>query len=111
MALAVYDNTYEIQLEEAPKLTEWANEPTVEDLKKDYTEARASHSSQCAEINRWLDNLFVRGSAKVEKVKGKSTIVPKLIRKQAEWRYTGLSEPFLDEEDLFSATPRTHLDK
>jgi hypothetical protein len=111
MAELAYDNTYEIQLEETPKLTDWANEPTVRDLKQDYTEARPSHSSQCAEINRWLDNLFVRGGAKIEKVKGRSTIVPKLIRKQAEWRYTGLSEPFLNEEDLFQATPRTHMDK
>ena len=94
-----------------PPLTEWENEPTVRDLKKDYEEARNSHDSQVSKIQRWLDNLNVEGSAKVKKHKGRSTMVPKLIRKQAEWRYAALSEPFLSQEDIFKADPRTWKDK
>jgi hypothetical protein len=94
-----------------PPLTEWENEPTVRDLKKDYTEARSNHDAHIGQIQRWLDNLNVEGSAKIEKRKGRSTIVPKLIRKQAEWRYAALSEPFLSQEDVFKAEPRTWKDK
>jgi hypothetical protein len=90
---------------EVPKLTDWENEPSVEDLKKDYREAQSSHSAQCQKIDRWLDNLNVTGSAKIKKVKGRSNIVPKLIRKQAEWRYAALSEPFLNTPNLFKAEP------
>lgn len=94
-----------------PSLTDWENPPTVRDLKKDYQEARNSHDAQVGKIQRWLDNLNVSGSARIQKRKGRSTIVPKLIRKQAEWRYSGLSEPFLSQEGIFKAEPRTWKDK
>ena len=100
-----------VYLEETPKLTEWPNEPTVRDLKKDFEEAQSAHSAHVADVERWLDNLYIRGKAKIEKVKGKSSIVPKLIRKQAEWRYASLSEPFLSQPDLFKASPKTFQDK
>ena len=94
-----------------PPLTDWENPPTVSDLKKDYQEARSSHDAQITKIERWLDNLNVTGSATVKKLKGRSTVVPKLIRKQAEWRYAALSEPFLSQEDVFKIKPRTHKDR
>ena len=92
-------------------LTSWENEPTIRDLKKDYEAARNDHDSQVSKITRWLDNLNVTGSARVKKLKGRSTIVPKLIRKQAEWRYAALSEPFLSQENIFKAEPRGWQDK
>lgn len=97
--------------EPSEKLTEWENEPTVQDLHKDYQEASSHHSSQVARIDKWLDNLYVTGAAKIKKVRGRSTMVPKLIRKQAEWRYASLSEPFLGDEDLFQTEPVTYEDK
>lgn len=93
------------------KLTKWPNEPSVRDLKKDLLEAQSSHDTQRGKIDGWLDNLYVRGQAKVNAPKGRSQIVPKLIRKQAEWRYAALSEPFLSSEDLFKASPVTWADK
>lgn len=96
---------------EQRKLTDWENEPTVDDLKLDYTEAQSDHSEQETKISGWLDNLFVRGGAARPKVKGKSSIQPKLIRKQAEWRYSSLSEPFLSTPDLFNAAPVTFEDR
>jgi len=98
-------------LQIAPKLTDWENEPTVEDLKEDYNAARSDHDHYVSQINYWLDNLYVRGNAKIKKRKGRSTVVPKLIRKQAEWRYASLSEPFLSQEDLYKGKPRTYKDK
>jgi hypothetical protein len=98
--------------EEEEVLTEWANPPTIDDLDKDYEAARSSHSTQVTRINRWLDNLNVTGLAKVNnKKKGRSSHVPKLIRKQAEWRYASLAEPFLSTEDIFNVSPVTYEDK
>lgn len=105
------DNIVTLRPDETNPLTEWENEPTVEDLKKDYEEARPTHDLHVSKVEQWLDNLRITGNARVEKVKGKSTIVPKLIRKQAEWRYPSLAEPFLSQEDLFKTKPRTHLDR
>ena len=53
----------------------------------------------------------VEGSAKVNTPKGSSQIVPKLIRKQAEWRYPALSDPFLSTDDVFNVSPVTWEDK
>lgn len=92
-------------------LTEWENEPTCQDLKKDLQEAEPHHDLHVQQVNTWLDNLNVTGSARIPKVKGRSTIVPKLIRKQAEWRYAALSEAFLSHENLFETSPVTFEDK
>ena len=86
-------------------LTDWKNPPTIRDLKQDLQDARNSHSSQETKIGGWLDNLNVSGKAKVVAPKGNSTIVPKLIRKQAEWRYAALSEPYLSTDDVFKVRP------
>ncbi len=92
-------------------LTTWKNPPKLSDLKGDYKEAKPSHDAQTSKISEWLDNLNVRGKAKVEVPKGNSSIVPKLIRKQAEWRYPALSEPFLSTDDVFNVKPVTWEDR
>lgn len=93
------------------KLTEWENEPTVANLKQDLSDASSDHDEQEIKIGGWLDNLNIEGAAKVKKITGKSSIVPKVIRKQAEWRYPSLSEPFLSTDDLFDINPVTFEDK
>ena len=97
--------------QEAKKLTSWKKEPTLLQLKQDLTDASADHQEQKTAVEGWLDNLNVTGQAKVNTPKGSSKIVPKLIRKQAEWRYAALSEPFLSTEDLFNVSPVTWEDK
>lgn len=92
-------------------LTDWKNPPTIHDLKQDLQDARNSHSSQETKIGGWLDNLNVSGKAKVVAPKGNSTIVPKLIRKQAEWRYAALSEPYLSTDDVFKVRPVSWEDR
>lgn len=96
--------------EEVRGLTDWELEPSLSDLKRDLREAERSHTEQMGRINRWLDNLYIRGKAKVKVRKGNSSVVPRLIRKQAEWRYASLSEPFLSTEELINASPRTWED-
>lgn len=93
------------------KLTDWKNAPSVADLKLDLTEAQSDHSTQMSKIEEWLDNYHVRGTAKIKARKGRSSVQPPLIRRQAEWRYSALSEPFLSNEDLFTIEARTFEDK
>jgi len=96
---------------EIPPLTEWKNAPTLAHLKQDLLEAKPIHDMQVSKISVWLDNLNVTGKAKVNPPAGNSAIVPKLIRKQAEWRYAALSEPFLSTPDIFKVKPKTWEDR
>jgi hypothetical protein len=92
-------------------LVDWKNPPSLADLKQNQTDSRSSHDAQTSKIGIWLDNLNVEGAAKIKTHPGNSSMVPKLIRKQAEWRYSSLSEPFLSTEDLFNVQPVTHEDR
>ena len=99
--------------------TGWTNEPTLADLKADYDNSKSNHDEQSVKITTWLENLNVKStdtsssrdltnpfSSKGKSApKGKSTVKPKLIRKQAEWRYTSLTEPFLSTPDIFNVDP------
>ena len=94
------------------KLTDWKNEPTVAALKNDLLAATSYHDTQMAKINRWnaLMSQGVSGNKKNAPMKGRSTIQPKLIRRQAEWRYSALTEPFLGSNKLFKVSPVTFED-
>ncbi len=94
------------------KLTEWKNEPTVNTFKNDLLAATSYHDTQMAKINRWnaLMSQGVSSNKKSSPVKGRSTIQPKLIRRQAEWRYSALTEPFLSSSKLFKVSPVTFED-
>jgi len=89
----------------------WTNAPTLADLKQEQTDSKNAFDTQKAKIREWLDNLHLVGSAKISPPKGYSQIQPKLIRKQAEWRYPALSEPFLATDNLFTLRPVTWEDK
>lgn len=95
----------------APALTNWKNPPSLSALKADLEEAKSSRDAQVSQISEWLDNLHIRGKAKIKTAKGSSSIQPKLIRKQAEWRYAPLGDPFLSTEDLFRVKPVTWEDR
>lgn len=92
-------------------LTDWENEPSVRDLKHDFTSSQSNQNTQVAKISKWLDNLNITGTNVKKKIAGKSNVQPKLIRKQAEWRYASLSEPFLSTDNLFTISPVTYEDK
>ena len=90
------------------KLTDWANEPDITKLKNDLENVKPSHDAQTAKIAGWA--VLRDGGKKIKKVKGRSNVQPKLIRRQAEWRYSALSEPFLSSNKMFSVSPRTFED-
>lgn len=92
------------------KMTDWKNEPTLQELKGDLEAAKPSHDEQVTKVRRWNDLLRVEGTAKPREVKGRSKVQPKLVRKQAEWRYPSLSEPFLSSHNMFKVDPATFED-
>lgn len=91
--------------------TGWKNAPKLADLKQNLTDATPVHQEQVAKVKDWLDQLHVRNGAKVKVGKNRSAIVPKLIRKHAEWRYPALSDPFLSAQDMFRVSPYTAEDR
>lgn len=92
------------------KLTEWTKEPTVVDLKADFEIAKGLHDEHVLKVDGWNDLLQIKGTARIPKSKGRSSVQPKLIRRQAEWRYSALTEPFLSSDKLFKVDPRTGED-
>ncbi len=93
------------------KLTDWPNEPKLNELKQDYEGALPEHNRLKARLQIWRDNFHVTGSAKRPESGSGSKVVPKLIRKQAEWRYPSLSDPFHSSPDLFDIKPVSWEDR
>lgn len=96
-------------MKETENLTDWKNPPTLSDLTANLDESKSAHQAHTSEVDGWMSSL--RGEQKVKRKVGRSKIVPKVIRKQAEWRYSSLSEPFLSTSDLFNVAPNTFEDK
>lgn len=92
-------------------LVDWATPPTVMDLKTITEDADIEHNRFLSNVSRWDDNLKIVGSAAVKVRDGRSKVAPKLIRKQAEWRYPALTEPFLSTPDLFNISPQSAGDR
>lgn len=89
------------------KLTDWENEPSLKALQDDLDTAKNTHDGQVAKITKWRKLLE---APRVNTSSNRSGIQPKLIRRQAEWRYSALSEPFLSNHKLFNVHPRTFED-
>lgn len=90
------------------RLTDWKNEPTVRQLKQDLENAKPFRDAQVQRVNHW--ELLREGGKPPVKRRGRSAVRPKLVRRQAEWRYSALSEPFLSSQDIFQVNPRTYED-
>lgn len=93
------------------KNKDWKKRPSLEDLKGEYSLGRNDTQTQVAKIGGWLDQLHIEGKAKPKKVPGRSSHQPRMIRKQAEWRYSSLSDPFLSTPDLFNVRPAGSMDR
>lgn len=92
------------------KLTKWKNEPTVLAMQDDLAVAQPSHDAHVGKVQEWLDLRNVAGKAKPKTGKNRSTVQPKLVRRQNEWRYSALTEPFLSNEKMFNVSPTTWED-
>jgi len=91
------------------KITDWKNEPSFDDLYSDYKEAQNDHNDLINKLDEY--KLYMDGGPKKKVARGRSSVRPKLIRKQAEWKYPALEEPFLNTENMFRIKPRTFEDK
>lgn len=105
------ENENKYEYEQVEPLTDWANEPTCRDLKTDFQAASSHHSAHVSEVDKWLDYLNITGQAVINKVTGRSSVQPRLIRKQAEWRYASLSEAFLGSPNIIRANPVSWEDR
>jgi len=91
------------------KLTSWKKEPKFSDLHADYLSALDDHSLFLQELEDRRINFD--GGAEIDVAAGKSSTRPKVIRRQAEWKYPSLEEPFLNTQDMFEIKPRTGSDE
>lgn len=106
------DESVPPELREATSnLTDWAKQPQLQDLRQDVEDARSAHEAEVSKITDVLDHMYLRGAAKVKRRVGRSGAQPKLIRKNAEWRYAALSEPFLSSPNIFDVQPVTAEDR
>ena len=89
------------------KLTTWVSEPTIQDMDMALMAASPEYIEHTSKVNGWLSNLNVttKQGTNAPKNSQRSTIIPKVIRKHAEWRYASLSEPFHTSKTLFDLTP------
>ena len=91
------------------EFVDWENPPSLTELKQDLESAGVAHAVHVQEVDNWLRVLD--GVQTINSKTGRSKLVPKLVRKQAEWRYPALSEPFLSTDDIFNTSPATFEDK
>lgn len=84
---------------------DWKNEPELAELKKDFDLVKSNHDTEVAKITKARNLKNIEGGAKLAKVAGRSNVQPKLIRKNNEWQYASLANPFLSTEDVFNAYP------
>jgi len=103
------DDDYDSSEQDLSELVDWENPPKLRDLKQDLESADTAHKAHTIEVENWLNVL--NGVQTINAKRGRSKLVPKLVRKQAEWRYAALSEPFLSSDDLFNTSPATFEDK
>lgn len=96
--------------ESTGKLTDWKNEPKLMDLQSDLQIASPSRDTHVSRVEGWLNLRNVEGKAKPKVKDNRSQVQPKLIRRQNEWRYSALTEPFLSSETMFDVSPKTFED-
>ena len=99
----VKEDTIDQSVAEDLNMTDWENEPSISDLKQNIDDASIDQDAHETNVKLWLENR----AAERKKEKGRSNVQPKLIRKQAEWRYSSLADPFLSTPDIFNIKPVT----
>ena len=93
------------------KMNKWRNAPTLTMLKANFNNSKEEHDARVGRARQQLDALNTTGKHHIKKREGKSQVMPKVVKRNAEWRYTEISEPFLDEDDLFTCKPVSWEDK
>ena len=92
------------------KLTDWKAEPALTDLKSEFLACETAHGVLVANINEWAALHKGELPTALTADKTRSQAQPKLVRRQAEWKYSALSEPMLSSNRLFTIKPTTGED-
>lgn len=92
----------------AERLTDWAKEPKYTDLYEDYSVAQAAHNMFLKDLDQYRETLD--GGKKIRVRKGKSNQYPLLVRKNNEWKYSQLEEPFLSTPNFVKLAPKSDED-
>jgi hypothetical protein len=93
------------------KLTKWAAEPELKNLKDEFLACESTHGALVANINQWASLHKGELPVGMKADKTRSQAQPKLVRRQAEWKYSALSEPMLSSNRLFTIKPTTGEDQ
>lgn len=93
------------------RLTDWKNEPELADLKSEFMACSSTHGTLVQNINEWSSLHKGDLPARLKADQTKSQAQPKLVRRQAEWKYSALSEPMLSSYRLFTVKPSTGEDE
>jgi len=104
----------DIEVEDTPKRKvgiqpKWQNAPTYSDLYNDYSSAESGQEDFRAQLLIWEETRDGGPVIKVNKP-GKSTARPKVVRKQNEWKYPALEDPFLSTANLYRLAPTNPVD-
>lgn len=92
------------------KLTNWKNEPDVKKFQDAYKESDTVQSLLKERIDEWEQIRDGGPELDPEKFKGRSKYRSKIVRQQAEYKYSNLSDPILSDSDMFKAIPRSGND-
>lgn len=102
------NTTTSVEQTESSQFVDWENPPSLYELKRNLEESLTNHNAHVTDVDHWLE--LLRANKKMPVIEGRSKVQPKLVRKQAEWRYPALEEPFLSVEDMFIVDPVTAQD-
>lgn len=93
------------------RLTSWKSEPELTDLKSEFMACESTHGALVSSIESWAALHKGDLPAAIKSDKTRSQAQPKLVRRQAEWKYSALSEPMLSSHRLFTIKPTTGEDE
>ena len=103
------DKIEKLQSSGSEKFVDWKNAPTFNDLNADKEAALIDHDKYVENLREYRINF--NGGKDIVALPNKSVIKSMLIRKQSEWRYAVLEEPFLNSVNMFTVSPRTGEDE
>jgi hypothetical protein len=87
----------------------WKNAPSYQDLYNDVANSSTALEEHRDNLLKWKETKE-GGPVARSKTPGKSITRPLLVRKQNEWKYPALEEPFLNTDRMFEISPRTFED-
>jgi hypothetical protein len=88
------------------RMTDWENEPSLDDFRNDYNSAKPFHNELIEKLDKW--SRVMDGGAIPKKAIGKSTYRSRLARTNSEWTYSNIEEPVLNANKIFNLEPRNY---